>query len=146
MTFQRALRKQFPFVRLFAPLVAILAALVFLGQSTSAHEGHDHGPPAPELPTTVKPRITVHSDLYELVAILQGASLSIFLDHYATNEPISLILQQETFLTGIAVSPEGSDRTHAVRRGLILGAHPDSPQSVHRVDRAKSGSVVSRRS
>ncbi len=68
----------------FAVLVFVLLALPAV-----AHEGHDHGPPAPALPTTIKPRLAVHTDTYELVAIRQGARLSIFLDRYATNAPVT---------------------------------------------------------
>lgn len=71
--------------------VALHAATLLLALSpltAAAHEGHDHGPPPPPLPTTVKPRVAIHTDSYELVAILKGATLSIFLDRYATNEPV----------------------------------------------------------
>lgn len=66
-----------------------LVLLTLLCLPAAAHEGHDHGPPPPALPSTVKPRLTVHTDTYELVAILQGARVSIFLDRYATNEPVT---------------------------------------------------------
>ncbi len=58
------------------------------GELASAHEGHDHGPPAPALPATLKPRIAVHSDTYELVAIANGQQLTIYLDRYASNTPV----------------------------------------------------------
>lgn len=72
-----------------ALLLLLSCSLLFAGLPAQAHEGHDHGPPAPSLPATVKPRIAVHSDLYELVAIGRGTALSIFLDRYATNEPVT---------------------------------------------------------
>jgi cobalt-zinc-cadmium efflux system membrane fusion protein len=77
-----------------AHLLRALVATLVLAVSgsvvgTAAHEGHDHGPPPPPLPTTIKPRLAIHSDTYELVAILNGASLSLFLDRYDSNEPVT---------------------------------------------------------
>lgn len=65
------------------------AAWLGLAASALAHEGHDHGPPAPSLPTAVKPRIAVESEAYQLVAIANGEQLTIFLDRYASNEPVT---------------------------------------------------------
>jgi cobalt-zinc-cadmium efflux system membrane fusion protein len=85
-----SLPRQRPAARFLARLFStFVLALAYTFLPASAHEGHDHGPPAPQLPVTVKPRLAVHSDLYELVAIQQGAALSIFLDSYGTNEPIA---------------------------------------------------------
>ena len=74
--------------RAIALRLAILL-LALLHHSAVAHEGHDHGPPPPPLPTAVTPRLAVHTDTYELVAILKGSRLSIFLDRTATNEPVT---------------------------------------------------------
>jgi cobalt-zinc-cadmium efflux system membrane fusion protein len=73
----------------FVALAFLALAICWLPSPGQAHEGHDHGPPAPPLPTTVKPRIAVHSDAYELVAIANGPQLTIYLDRYATNVPIA---------------------------------------------------------
>ncbi|MCU0732492.1 MAG: efflux RND transporter periplasmic adaptor subunit [Hyphomonas sp.] len=54
-----------------------------------AHEGHDHGPPAPALPTAVKPRVAIQTDLYELVGIADGTTLRVLLDRYDNNAPVT---------------------------------------------------------
>lgn len=54
-----------------------------------AHEGHDHGSPALALPATVKPRVAIQTDLYELVGIADGATLRILLDRYDNNAPVT---------------------------------------------------------
>ncbi len=54
-----------------------------------AHEGHDHGPPAPALPAAVKPRVAIQTDLYELVAIADGTTLRVLLDRYDNNAPVT---------------------------------------------------------
>jgi membrane fusion protein, heavy metal efflux system len=70
--------------------VALLTATVLAGSTLSgrAHEGHEHGPPPPPLPTTAKPRVAVHSDAYELVAIANGERLTLFLDRTVGNIPV----------------------------------------------------------
>jgi hypothetical protein len=73
--------------RIFAALGAALITL--LGASwLSAHEGHDHD--AAPLPASVSiaPRAEATSDAFELIAIAQGSELSIYLDGFATNEPV----------------------------------------------------------
>lgn len=55
-----------------------------------AHEGHDHGEsPAPAAAGTVKPRLALQSELYQLVAVPQGSALRIFLDRRADNAPVT---------------------------------------------------------
>ena len=66
----------------------ILFALLLLGQPALAHEGHDHGA-APEAVAAALPRAEAHSDLFEIVVILQpGGALTLTLDRYADNSPL----------------------------------------------------------
>lgn len=73
------------------PLRAPLVALVILAASSAilrAHEGHDHGdaPPPPEI--RAAPRATAASEAFELVAVAEAGGLTIWLDRFATNEPV----------------------------------------------------------
>lgn len=54
-----------------------------------AGDGHDHGeaPAAPSGPAM--PRFAATSDLFELVGVLDGAQLSLYLDHSADNRPVA---------------------------------------------------------
>jgi membrane fusion protein, heavy metal efflux system len=69
----------------------LCAAGIVLSLSASlAHEGHDHDDATRSaLASSTYPRVTAQSELYELVGILRGGRLSIYLDHFATNEPVS---------------------------------------------------------
>lgn len=54
-----------------------------------AGPGHSHDEPAPTQGTgPAAPKIQAHSEVFEVVGILEGKTLSIFLDDYATNAPI----------------------------------------------------------
>lgn len=70
-------------------LVALaLLAVLLLHWPAAAHEGHDHGAP-PEPVAAALPRAEAHSDLFEIVAILQpGGALAITLDRYPDNSPL----------------------------------------------------------
>ncbi|MCC7116324.1 MAG: hypothetical protein IT520_18280 [Burkholderiales bacterium] len=72
----------------FAQRTALLFALA--ATAALAHEGHDHGDsPAPQaVAATLAPRATAATDAFEVVAILENAELSIYVDRYATNEPV----------------------------------------------------------
>lgn len=81
----------FLFVRSLARcLVALLALASLLSVAPlAAHEGHDHGAPPAPVATAGSPRIALHSDAYELVGVLRGNRLTLFLDRYAGNAPVT---------------------------------------------------------
>ncbi|MBM3620654.1 MAG: HlyD family efflux transporter periplasmic adaptor subunit [Alphaproteobacteria bacterium] len=65
-----------------------LLALIFVHRPAAAHDGHDHGA-TPQPVAAALPRTEAHSDLFEIVAVLQpGGSLTITLDRYADNSPL----------------------------------------------------------
>jgi membrane fusion protein, heavy metal efflux system len=86
---------QFGFGRALAGsrLIALRAvATIFVSLSlvpaALAHEGHDHG--ASEVATgPVAPRLSAQSETYQLVGILRGERLVIYLDRFGTNEPVT---------------------------------------------------------
>lgn len=66
-----------------------LGLLTVLATAALAHEGHDHGTPPPAAVTTSNPRVTAQSDTYELVGILRGERLGLYLDRFTSNEPVT---------------------------------------------------------
>ena len=62
--------------------------LLILPSTGIADEGHDHAGPAPAVSPTVAPRMETRSEAFELVAILDGGKLTLYLDRFATNEPV----------------------------------------------------------
>lgn len=91
MTSIRVSRRLLPISRL--PACMAVAAFVLIGASTGralAHEGHDHGDEAP-LPATsmdTGPRATSQTEDFELVAAMNGDTLTLYLDDVDTNEPV----------------------------------------------------------
>ncbi len=73
---------------------ALVTCLVFwlvasFGATAWAGAGHDHGEAPAQSAGVASPRITSHSDLFELVAVLEKSQLVIYLDRFASNEPVT---------------------------------------------------------
>jgi hypothetical protein len=69
---------------------AALLALSFVlsGDPTRAHEGHDHGD-QPATATPIAPRGSSVSENLEVVTVARGGVVTIHVDRFATNEPVS---------------------------------------------------------
>ena len=57
--------------------------------AASGHDGEDHGAPPPPLSQNVAPRAAAISDEFEIVAALEGRRLVVYVDRYASNEPVA---------------------------------------------------------
>lgn len=115
-----------PSNRAFALALAALIAIFAAPLAVLSHEGHDHGPPPPPLPKVSKPRIAVHSDTYELVAIASGERLVLFLDRYADNVPVpDARIEVLAGAATVVAEPQGDSTYVAVITGLAnVGRHP----------------------
>lgn len=87
-----------------ARLGAAFAAVLALSGAPRAHEGHDHGPPPPP-PERAAPRAAAVSEDLELVAIARAGTLTLHLDRFASNGPV----------TGATVEVEAPDGPRAAR-------------------------------
>lgn len=96
----------------------LAAVLLLIAVAAPAHEGEDHGAPAAPAPAgpavvadpaaaaagasaeamTASVRATAASELFEVVAVLAGGHLQVFLDRYDSNAPV----------TGAQVAVEGT--------------------------------------
>ncbi len=78
-------------LRIFAVFTALLAsAATFapLFAPAFAHPGHDDEKPAAPSGTAA-PRAEAHSDLFELVLVVRDGAGVVYLDRFATNEPVT---------------------------------------------------------
>lgn len=78
-----------PFILSWAALKAFIAAILLtLSMPLLAHEGHDHGAAAKPADIRLAPRFELRSEDLELVGVLAGKNLIIYLDR-ADNAPVS---------------------------------------------------------
>ncbi len=75
-----------------APVQQALAAIVLIafGFFAPARAAGDHGAETPATAGAVSsPRLSSHSDLFELVGVVDNGTMTIYLDRYASNEPVT---------------------------------------------------------
>lgn len=80
-------------------LLAMGLSIAMLAAPAIAHVGHDHGD-APQPAGRASPRIEAHSEDFELVGALNGTKLRMWLDRFATNEPVvkaKLAVESESY-------------------------------------------------
>lgn len=68
--------------------MAWLSLVALAASPLHAHEGEDHGAPSPVTTQPLAPRVEANSGEVQLLGILQGDKLIVYLDRYASNEPI----------------------------------------------------------
>ncbi len=99
--------------RMFLMLL-LVAALLWFGNAI-AGPGHDHGDDAPTSSGGVAlPRFAATSELFELVGVLNGTRLTLYLDHADTNAPVKdAQLELEFAGTKLKVEPHGEGEFEA---------------------------------
>ena len=70
-------------------LIAIFVIFIAIFNPAWASPGHDHGDTPAGAAGNALPRVSSHSDLFELVGVVDKDEMTIFLDRYATNEPVN---------------------------------------------------------
>ena len=68
--------------------VSLAALLLFTGLQVQAGAGHDHGDAAPAATGTALPRFAAVSETFELVGVLDGKQVTLYLDRFADNAPV----------------------------------------------------------
>jgi cobalt-zinc-cadmium efflux system membrane fusion protein len=93
--------------------LAVTAILCGAIAPTFAHEGHDHGEQAPAA-TGALPRGETDSSAFEIVAVISGENLEIYLDRFATNEPVTGAAIEVESPAGSVKATEGAGGTYRV--------------------------------
>jgi len=68
--------------------LSLAAILLGTGLPAAAGEGHDHGDAAPAATGTALPRFAAVSESFELVGVLDGKQVTLYLDRFADNAPV----------------------------------------------------------
>ncbi|MGE0769203.1 MAG: efflux RND transporter periplasmic adaptor subunit [Hyphomicrobiaceae bacterium] len=107
---------------LFATALLLLAT-----QRVSAGPGHDHdhGLAVPAAGATASPRVTAVSENYQLVGIVEGEVLVIYVDRFASNEPVSTATLEVTIGDTPTKAELQSNKTYEVTSALLKkpGSH-----------------------
>lgn len=98
-------------------LVTAIILLAPSSQPVPAHEGHDHKGSAKPIIVPALPRAEISSDAFELVAIANAGEIVIYLDRFATNEPV---LDAEV----VVETPQGSVEAKLASDGTYRLAAP----------------------
>ncbi len=70
-------------------LLAFTCLMAGIVAVASAHEGHDHDKEIkPQSNVAAAPTLTAVSENYELVAIVQGRQMTVYLDQFESNAPV----------------------------------------------------------
>lgn len=104
------------FARCNGLMAAVLALLAnaWLMSALYAHEGHDHGAPPTPVSTTIAPRINASSTTFELIAVYRDSALTIFIDRFMTNEPVTRAQVEVDTPKGTVKAKENPDGTYAL--------------------------------
>jgi hypothetical protein len=99
---------------MFLMLLLVTALLWWFGNAI-AGPGHDHGDEATASSGGVAlPRFAATSELFELVGVLNGSRLTLYLDHADTNAPVKdAQLELEFAGTKLKVEPHGEGEFEA---------------------------------
>ncbi len=93
--------------------LAVTAALGAAVAPAFAHEGHDHKEQPPAAAGAL-PRGEADSSAFELVAVARGENLEIYLDRFATNEPVTGATLEVESPAGPVKATESTDGTYRV--------------------------------
>jgi membrane fusion protein, heavy metal efflux system len=94
----------------FAALV--LALLISAAPAVTAHEGHDLEPAQASGASRTQPRLAIDSEAYELVAVVEGARLVIYLDGFGDNSPVTDAQIMVTINEEIVAAESAGDGTY----------------------------------
>ena len=106
----------------FSYLLAALSVItaLLLPEPARADDSHDHGDAVPVASGPALPRFSAVSDVFELVGVLKGRHLTLYLDRAADNAPV-LDARIELEIAGERLEAEPHDDVYEV----VLAARPE---------------------
>src|SRR3954452_3824995 len=104
---------------------ALMTALLLGSAAALAHGGEDHSHDKPAATvTTTQPRVSIHSEQYELVGVLRGPWLDVYLDHFGSNEPVTGAKIAVTIGDKETTAEPSPDGTYKVASAKFGGSGP----------------------
>lgn len=99
----------------------LAAAMAVPAGGALAHEGHDDAAPAAAVGSEASPRFAARSDAFELVGIVHGRQLALYVDHAGDNRPV----QDATLALDIGGKPVA---LHAEGEGFFEAELAEPPE------------------
>jgi hypothetical protein len=101
-------------MKLFSTLVSLLLGVAIAWPvSAQAGPGHDHGEAAPPATGSALPRFTAVSETFELVGVLNGKQITLYLDRATDNASVPAA-QIELEIAGTVFKAEAHDDAYKV--------------------------------
>lgn len=73
----------------FASMALFVATVSFVPPAAYGHGGEDHGAPPPPVTQNLAPRAVAATKEFEIVAAVEGKQLAVYVDRFASNEPVA---------------------------------------------------------
>lgn len=105
-------------------LAAVIALPVWAGGDSS--DGHTHAAPEPVLAVAVAPRAVAATEEFEVVAVVEGKHLMVYVDRFASNEPVAKarVEVEGAGLKGIASEAAAGTYVMNLAAAIAPGKHP----------------------
>jgi membrane fusion protein, heavy metal efflux system len=101
-------------------LAALAALLCWMAAAPATpHEGHDLEPAEAAVASRGLPRLVANSESYELVAVLEGPRLIVYLDRFGDNSPVTDAHMTVTVNEEPVVAEAAGDGTYAIMSKLF---------------------------
>ena len=98
--------------------LSLAALLLFTGLPAISGDGHDHGDAAPAATGTALPRFAAVSETFELVGVLDGKQVTLYLDRFADNAPVrGALIELEIAGAKFRAEAHGDDAYQVVLKG-----------------------------
>jgi len=95
--------------------LASLALACAASLPTFAGEGHDHDAAPAGAEAQASPRVQASSDLFELVGVVEKGQMTVYLDRFATNEPVTNAKIEFESGANKGVAASQSDGTYLIK-------------------------------
>lgn len=121
-----------PYIKNIAAAFLAAALLILPAHIVRADDGHDHGGAAPAAVAEAAPRLSAMSDRHEMVGVVEGDDLVVWINEFATSAPVTNATVDVTIDGQTARAAPQPDGTYHVPAGPLAGhahaEHSDQPE------------------
>jgi hypothetical protein len=106
--------------------ILVAVALSVAAFSAAGHGGEDHGAPPAPVTQSMAPRAVAATEEFEMVAVLEDKQLVVYVDRFASNEPVAKakVEVDGAGLKGLAAETAPGAYVMALAAPLAAAKHP----------------------